>query len=76
MIIIAFSRIYYHELSEGHRFPKLKYELIPEQLLHEGTISRDNLFVPNKCDKMDILRTHDVAYYEKLVKHQLKHEGV
>jgi acetoin utilization deacetylase AcuC-like enzyme len=71
MIKIAFSPIYYHELPEGHRFPMLKYELIPEQLLHEGTISPANLFVPNKCDKIDILRTHDLEYYEKLVNQQL-----
>jgi len=31
MIKIAFSPIYYHELPKGHRFPMLKYELIPEQ---------------------------------------------
>ena len=71
MIKIAFSPIYYHDLPEGHRFPMLKYELIPEQLLHEGTISPVNLFVPNKCDKIDILRTHDLEYYEKLVNQQL-----
>lgn len=71
MIKIAFSPIYHHELPEGHRFPMLKYELIPEQLLHEGTISPANLFVPNKCDKIDILRTHDLEYYNKLVNQQL-----
>ena len=71
MIKIAFSPIYYHKLPEGHRFPMLKYELIPEQLLHEGTISHENLFVPNNCDKTDILRTHDLEYYEKLINQQL-----
>jgi acetoin utilization deacetylase AcuC-like enzyme len=71
MIKIAFSPIYYHKLPEGHRFPMLKYELIPEQLLHEGTISHENLFVPSKCDKTDILRTHDLEYYEKLINQQL-----
>jgi acetoin utilization deacetylase AcuC-like enzyme len=49
----------------------LKYELIPEQLLYEGTITHENLFVPNKCDKSDILRTHDLEYYEKLINQQL-----
>jgi len=71
MIKIAFSPIYYHKLPEGHRFPMLKYELIPEQLLYEGTITHENLFVPNKCDKSDILRTHDLEYYEKLINQQL-----
>jgi acetoin utilization deacetylase AcuC-like enzyme len=71
MIKIAFSPIYYHKLPEGHRFPMLKYELIPEQLLHEGTISHENLFVPTKCDKIDVLRTHDLEYYGKLINQQL-----
>ena len=42
---IAYDPIYAHPLPEGHRFPMLKYELIPEQLLHEGTVSSSDLFV-------------------------------
>lgn len=71
MVKIAFSPIYYHKLPEGHRFPMLKYELIPEQLLHEGTITQENLFVPNMCDAIDVLRTHDLDYYNKLINQQL-----
>ena len=37
MLPIAFHPIYKHPLPEGHRFPMLKYELLPQQLLHEGT---------------------------------------
>jgi acetoin utilization deacetylase AcuC-like enzyme len=71
MVKIAFSPIYCHKLPEGHRFPMLKYELIPEQLLHEGTITQENLFAPNKCDAIDVLRTHDLDYYNKLISQQL-----
>jgi acetoin utilization deacetylase AcuC-like enzyme len=71
MVKIAFSPIYYHKLPEGHRFPMLKYELIPEQLLHEGTITQENLFTPNKCGAIDVLRTHDLDYYNKLINQQL-----
>jgi len=71
MVKIAFSPIYCHKLPEGHRFPMLKYELIPEQLLHEGTITQENLFVPSKCDAIDVLRTHDLDYYNKLINQQL-----
>ena len=71
MVKIAFSPIYYHKLPEGHRFPMLKYELIPEQLLHEGKISQENLFTPNTCDAIDVLRTHDLDYYNKLISQQL-----
>jgi len=71
MVKIAFSPIYYHKLPEGHRFPMLKYELIPEQLLHEGTITQENLFTPNTCDAIDVLRTHDLDYNNKLINQQL-----
>ena len=43
---IAYDPIYAHPLPEGHRFPMLKYELIPGQLLFEGTITEENIFAP------------------------------
>lgn len=66
---IAYAPIYAHPLPEGHRFPMLKYELIPEQLLHEGTITQQNIFVPQPCPDEIILWTHEAAYLDKL-KHQ------
>lgn len=36
MFSIAFHPIFKHPLPEGHRFPMLKYELLPQQLVHEG----------------------------------------
>jgi acetoin utilization deacetylase AcuC-like enzyme len=63
---IAFDPIYAHPLPEGHRFPMLKYELISGQLLHEGTITTDNLFAPAICPDEYILWTHDEAYLQKL----------
>jgi len=63
---IAYHPIYAHPLPEGHRFPMLKYELIPAQLLHEGTISPDNLFAPGMVDEEIILWTHDKDYWTEL----------
>jgi len=63
---IAFDPIYAHPLPEGHRFPMIKYELIPEQLLHEGCITARNLFMPGICHDEIILQTHDSLYLEKL----------
>jgi hypothetical protein len=37
MFPIAFHSIYKHPLPDGHRFPMLKYDLLPQQLLIEGT---------------------------------------
>ncbi len=66
MLKIAYDPIYIHPLPEGHRFPMLKYELIPEQLLHEGLIKPENLFSPGLLDEDIILRTHDKHYWEQL----------
>lgn len=66
MLKIAYDPCYAHSLPEGHRFPMLKYELIPEQLLHEGTISQENLFEPTYCSEEIILWTHDQIYLQKL----------
>ena len=66
MLKIAWSKIYNHPLPPKHRFPMIKYDLLPEQLLHEGTITQDNLFEPEPIDDHTILLTHDAAYWEKL----------
>ncbi|HUC82119.1 MAG TPA: histone deacetylase [Flavisolibacter sp.] len=63
---IAFDPIYAHPLPEGHRFPMLKYELIPAQLLYEGTITEENLFSPKSCPDDTILLTHQKEYLDKL----------
>jgi len=63
---IAFAPIYAHPLPVGHRFPMLKYELIPEQLLYEGSITSENIFVPQPCADEIILWTHAPEYLDKL----------
>lgn len=65
-LCIAYDPIYAHPLPEGHRFPMLKYELIPEQLLYEGVIKEDNLFSPEVCADEVILLTHTRDYLDKL----------
>jgi acetoin utilization deacetylase AcuC-like enzyme len=63
---IAYDPIYAHPLPEGHRFPMLKYELIPGQLIHEGTIDESNIFSPVACEDEIILYTHTPEYLSKL----------
>ena len=63
---IAYDPVYAHPLPEGHRFPMLKYELIPEQLLYEGSITTGNIFSPAPCADEIILLTHDKVYLDKL----------
>jgi len=71
MIKIAFDPIYAHPLPENHRFPMLKYQLIPEQLMHEGTYNSANFFAPSICEEEIILFTHDQTYFNKLLYQQL-----
>ena len=66
MLKIAFDPIYAHSLPEGHRFPMLKYELIPAQLLHEGVITEENIFSPQPLDEETILLTHERTYWQQL----------
>lgn len=66
MLKIAFDQIYAHPLPEGHRFPMLKYELIPLQLQHEGIITKENLFSPKILEEKWICPPHEKAYWEKL----------
>jgi acetoin utilization deacetylase AcuC-like enzyme len=68
---IAYDPIYAHPLPEGHRFPMLKYELIPEQLIYEGTITPENLFSPQPCKEKIVLLTHTKDYFDKLLHQQL-----
>ena len=55
-----------HKLPENHRFPMEKYELIPQQLLHEGLIEKENFFTPNAAKDFWIEKAHDKEYISKL----------
>ncbi|MBX2845367.1 MAG: histone deacetylase [Saprospiraceae bacterium] len=66
MLKIAYSPIYKYTLPAGHRFPMEKYELLPEQLLHEGTVTSANFFAPKRLSETEILWTHTSEYWEKL----------
>ena len=46
MLKISFNQKYIYPLDENHRFPMIKYELIPEQLIRENTCNNDNFFSP------------------------------
>jgi acetoin utilization deacetylase AcuC-like enzyme len=44
----------------------LKYEMLPEQLVREGTCKREQFFAPNRIADAHILRTHCPEYYAQL----------
>ena len=67
MLPIAFHSLYQHPLPEGHRFPMQKYELLPQQLLHEGTALITDFFEPEIADLKHILAVHEKEYVEQLL---------
>ena len=65
MLKIAFHQNYIHPLDKNHRFPMIKYELIPEQLLRENTCSPDNFFEPGIISDKIVLNTHEEEYFKR-----------
>lgn len=67
MLKIAFHPIYKHPLPEGHRFPMEKYDLLPQQLLYEGTCTKDNFFEPQIPNNKHIFSVHEPDYFFDLL---------
>ena len=67
MLKIAYHPIYKHPLPDGHRFPMMKYELLPQQLIHEGTCTESNFFEPEIPNDKHIVAVHDPEYFYDLL---------
>ena len=67
MLKIAYHPIYSHELPAGHRFPMEKYDLLPQQLLHEGTCVAENFFEPQIPNSKHFFTVHDPEYFFDLL---------
>ena len=75
MLKIAFHSIYKHPLPEGHRFPMEKYDLLPQQLLYEGTCSKDNFFEPQIPNNKHFFSVHDPDYFFDLLNLRLSQKA-
>lgn len=68
MLKIAYHPLYNHPLPEGHRFPMEKYDLLPEQLIYEGTCTSNHFFTPEYIQNHNtILKVHDANYFYDLL---------
>ncbi len=67
MLKIAHHSAYIYPLPATHRFPMMKYELIPEQLIYEGLVNQNNFFEPDLVDRDIIYLAHDKAYVDELL---------
>lgn len=66
MLKIAWSPKYVLPLPANHRFPMSKYEVLPLQLMHEGTVREQNFFTPDPIDDYWVHETHEPGYWNKL----------
>ncbi len=66
MLQVAFHKEYIHPIPEGHKFPMEKYQLLPDQLLYEGTVDPSHFFLPTVCSDEQILKTHTADYLCRL----------
>lgn len=64
--MIAFHPNYVHPLPENHRFPMEKYDLLPKQLLHEGTVAESDFFEPTDLSESNLLAVHSSDYWNRL----------
>ncbi|MDO7581005.1 MAG: histone deacetylase [Flavobacteriaceae bacterium] len=66
MLNIAFHPKYQLPLPDKHRFPMEKYDLLPKQLMYDGTCIQEDFFVPKPIDLSIIERVHEPEYIKKL----------
>jgi len=66
MLKVAWTESYILTLPPHHRFPMSKYEVLPHQLIYEGTITEENIFRPTAVDEKWILLSHDEVYWNNL----------
>ena len=64
--MIAFDPIYIHPLPQNHRFPMEKYDLLPKQLLYEGTIYQEDLMAPKVIENSIVEQVHCLQYLDNL----------
>lgn len=67
MLKVAYHPIYKHNLPDGHRFPMEKYDLLPQQLLYEGTCKEENFFTPEIPNNKYFFMVHDPEYVSDLM---------
>ena len=67
MLKIAYHPIYKNSLPDGHRFPMEKYDLLPQQLVYEGTCNEENFFEPVIPNNKYFFIVHDAEYVSDLM---------
>lgn len=72
---VSYRNEYNFPLPENHRFPMEKYDMLPKQLLHEGTLTQNQFIAPQMLNDQWLYSVHDTDYIDRLTTLKLsKHE--
>ena len=63
-------------LPAGHRFPMEKYSRLRARLMDSGLFGADDFHVPAAASDTEILRAHDAAYLQRMVRGSLAKEEI
>ncbi len=63
-------------LPEGHRFPMEKYSRLRARLMDSGLFGAEDFHVPAAASDTEILRAHDAAYLQRMVRGSLDKEEI
>lgn len=66
MLKIAWHKSYCLNLPENHKFPMKKYNLLPQLLLDEKIVEKENFFKPELIEERYILLAHSETYWNNL----------
>ena len=67
----SYSDRYVIKLPDNHRFPIIKYSMIRERLISDGTLRAAEIAEPKLAEREDILLVHSIDYYDRLATGQL-----
>lgn len=76
MLELSYTGHYYPALPAAHRFPIIKYELIRQQLLHQGIVHPEQLIDPGTCPEEHIMRVHKPEYWQQAKSLQLPGQAI
>lgn len=68
---VFFTDVYPLPLPAGHRFPVEKYALLRKALTASGRVAPEQLRLPDRARRTEILRAHCPVYYRRLLDGQL-----
>jgi acetoin utilization deacetylase AcuC-like enzyme len=67
----SYSDRYVIKLPDNHRFPIIKYSMIRDRLVSDGTLRSAEIAAPKLAEREDILLVHSADYYDRLACGQL-----